>query len=54
MKKGRHRRYQEVRDLKRGGLVAAPRELEECAECQRTPHAEWCMAEEFMEEEDSD
>ena len=44
VKKGRHRRFEEARALKRNTeLVAEP-----CAECGADPeeeHASWCMAE---------
>jgi hypothetical protein len=54
MRKGRHRRHQQARDLKRGGLISVPPKRELCDECQRWPHAEWCMAEEWMEEEEGE
>jgi hypothetical protein len=45
VKKGRHRRYEEARGLKRSfGAEAAA-----CAECGAEPedvHASWCLAEE--------
>ncbi len=44
MKKGRHRRFEEARSLKRS-VATAP---ESCAECGADPedeHASWCMAE---------
>lgn len=56
MKKGRHRRFQEARDLKRGFETVA----EPCAECGAEPgkdHASWCLAmedEELEEEEEQD
>ena len=43
MKKGRHRRFEEARALKRNNDVAA----EPCAECGAAPddeHASWCLA----------
>ena len=43
MKKGRHRRFEEARALKRNNEVAA----EPCAECGAQPeteHATWCLA----------
>jgi uncharacterized protein YdcH (DUF465 family) len=58
MKKGKSRRYREARELKqlevRDPEVAqlfddhdeAASPVEECAECRRSPHADWCMAEE--------
>ncbi len=45
MKKGRHRRFEEARSLKRSISVGAQR----CAECGAEPedvHASWCLAEE--------
>ena len=45
MKKGRHRRFVEARELKRS---TGPRATT-CAECSAAPddvHAEWCLAEE--------
>lgn len=48
MKKGRHRRFQEARDLKRGFETVA----EPCVECGAEPgseHASWCLA---MEDEE--
>lgn len=44
MKKGRHRRYEEARGLKRSVGVRA----KSCDECGAEPedvHAAWCMAE---------
>lgn len=45
MRKGRHRRHQDARSLKRALPVEDRRPAEPCDECQRTPHAEWCLAE---------
>ena len=48
MKKGRHRRFEEARALKRSNEVIIP----PCAECGAEPgdeHASWCMA---MEDDD--
>ena len=45
MKKGRHRRFEEARSLKRSTTEATGR----CAECGAEPddvHASWCLAEE--------
>lgn len=45
MKKGRHRRFVEARELKRSSAPGATT----CAECGAAPddvHAEWCLAEE--------
>lgn len=58
MKKGKNRRYREARELKRSEhgddmdslvnevLGETPPRQETCLECQRTPHASWCRAEE--------
>ena len=54
MKKGRHRRFEEARALKRSNEV----EAEPCPECGAEPgaeHASWCLYEDDEEEdEDSD
>ena len=45
MKKGRHRRFEEARSLKRSVATAGRR----CPECGAEPddqHASWCLAEE--------
>ena len=45
MKKGRHRRFEEARSLKRSVAVEGKR----CPECGAEPedvHASWCLAEE--------
>ncbi|HEX9530506.1 MAG TPA: hypothetical protein VF954_05170 [Acidimicrobiales bacterium] len=51
MKKGRHRRFEEARDLKR-----APKEIvEPCPECGAMPgadHATWCLAEQDQDVEE--
>ncbi len=58
MKKGRHRRFEEARALKRSN----DGDIEEifgqvrraCDECGAEPgdaHSSWCMAEEMLEEE---
>ncbi len=50
MKKGRHRRFVEARELKRS---TGPRATQ-CEECGAEPediHAEWCLAEEDRYEE---
>ena len=50
MKKGRHRRFEEARALKRSTEVIA----EPCPECGADPeddHASWCL---FEEEQDED
>ena len=44
MKKGRHRRFEEARSLKRSVATAGKR----CPECGAEPedqHASWCLAE---------
>lgn len=49
MKKGRHRRFEEARALKRSNEVV----VEPCAECGAEPgadHASWCLAMEDEEE----
>ena len=49
MKKGRHRRFEEARSLKRS-IATAP---ERCVECGADPedeHASWCMAETEFED----
>lgn len=49
MKKGRHRRFEEARALKRTNEV----EIEPCPECGAEPeteHASWCLAEELDED----
>jgi hypothetical protein len=62
MKKGKNRRYRDARELKQTdlrdpeieNLIAKTLDdtegtadaVEECAECMRSPHADWCMAEE--------
>ena len=48
MKKGRHRRFEEARALKRTTEVV----IEPCPECGAEPgadHASWCLAEEDEE-----
>jgi hypothetical protein len=45
VKKGRHRRFEEARSLKRSSTESSGR----CVECGAEPddvHASWCMAEE--------
>jgi hypothetical protein len=51
VKKGRHRRFEEARALKRSNEVI----VEPCAECGAMPgseHASWCLAMEDEEEEE--
>jgi hypothetical protein len=53
VKKGRHRRFEEARELKRS-IEAV---VEPCPECRAEPgkeHASWCLAMEDEEEPDSD
>jgi hypothetical protein len=54
VKKGRHRRFEEARALKR----STEEIVEPCAECGAVPgadHASWCLAmEDEMEEEEED
>lgn len=57
MRKGKHRRHRDARNLKRMDGEAASRALgldedgkaeageEPCIECGRVEHAEWCRAE---------
>ncbi len=50
VKKGRHRRFEEARSLKR----ATEPTTEQCPECGADPeedHASWCLAETELEEE---
>jgi hypothetical protein len=56
VKKGRHRRFEEARDLKRA-VKTAETEVEPCAECGAEPgteHATWCLAMEDDEYEGED
>lgn len=53
MKKGRHRRFEEARSLKRSVEVTA----EPCPECGAGPedeHASWCLYEAEDEEESAE
>ncbi|HEX7167802.1 MAG TPA: hypothetical protein VF230_12545 [Acidimicrobiales bacterium] len=53
MKKGRHRRFEEARALKRTTEVV----IEPCPECGADPgaeHASWCLAEEDEELDDTE
>ena len=53
MKKGRHRRFEEARALKR----STEEFVEPCAECGAEPgadHASWCLATEDLDTEDLD
>ena len=50
--KGHHRRHQQAREIKQGGLVAVERNTIVCDECSRYPHAEWCLAEEDLDGDD--
>jgi hypothetical protein len=53
VKKGRHRRFEEARSLKRAvEVVAKP-----CPECGADPeddHASWCMYEAELDEDESE
>ncbi len=54
MKKGRHRRFEEARALKR---LETDDQVEPCAECGAEPgadHASWCRAMEDLEDLDDD
>ena len=44
MKKGRHRRFEEARSLKRS-VATANRRCPECGAEPEDKHASWCMAE---------
>ncbi len=51
MKKGRHRRFEEARSLKRATEIT----VERCPECGAGPeddHASWCLADSEELEED--
>jgi hypothetical protein len=53
VKKGRHRRFEEARALKRSTEVI----VEPCPECDAEPgdeHASWCLAMEDDEEEEEE
>jgi hypothetical protein len=53
MKKGRHRRFEEARALKRTTEVV----VEPCPECGAEPdeeHASWCLATADLEDEQQD
>jgi hypothetical protein len=53
VKKGRHRRFEEARDLKRALKIDEPL-AEPCPECGASPgkpHASWCLATEEDDEE---
>jgi hypothetical protein len=58
VKKGRHRRFEEARDLKRA-VKTAETEAEPCPECGAEPgkeHASWCLAteDEYDDEPEAD
>jgi hypothetical protein len=56
VKKGRHRRFEEARDLKRA-VKTVETEVEPCAECGADPgkeHASWCLAMEDDEYDDDE
>ncbi len=53
MKKGRHRRFEEARALKRSTEV----EVEPCPECGAAPgadHASWCLYTKYLDEEEEE
>lgn len=53
MKKGRHRRYEEARSLKRAVEIPETR----CPECGAEPeedHASWCLHDQWEDEEDEE
>jgi hypothetical protein len=53
VKKGRHRRFEEARSLKRATEATAER----CPECGADPedgHASWCLYEESLAEDDEE
>jgi len=53
VKKGRHRRFEEARALKRTVEIV----VEPCAECGAAPdaeHASWCLATEDLEVDDDE
>ncbi len=63
MKKGRHRRFEEARNLKRSWdgesidvvseeNVVSTAECDECGAALGTPHASWCLAEDIEEATD--
>ncbi len=60
MKKGRHRRFEEARALKRStepsiNEILDRRDAEPCPECDAQPgadHASWCLFEEPGEDEE--
>ena len=43
MKKGRHRRFEEARSLKRS-VATAPQSCPECGADPEDEHASWCLA----------
>ncbi|MDA8380514.1 MAG: hypothetical protein M0020_06765 [Actinomycetota bacterium] len=45
MKKGRHRRFEEARSLKRAREEVAPARCPECGAGPGGDHASWCLAE---------
>jgi hypothetical protein len=56
VKKGRHRRFEEARDLKRA-VSTDETTAEPCPECGAEPgkeHASWCLATEDDDYEDED
>jgi hypothetical protein len=56
VKKGRHRRFEEARDLKRA-VKTEESDVEPCPECGAEPgkeHASWCLATEEDDYDDED
>jgi hypothetical protein len=61
VKKGRHRRFEEARALKRSGdldvssILGEERSTEPCPECGAAPgaaHQSWCLHDEVVDDED--
>ncbi|MCL4449123.1 MAG: hypothetical protein M1483_00825 [Actinobacteria bacterium] len=61
MKKGRHRRFEEARSLKRSiqlspAQLFTPKSAKRCPECNAVSgatHASWCLADESLPQADS-
>ena len=51
MKKGRHRRFEEARNLKRTTLTGGHRRCPECGALEGEEHAGWCLVEQDELEE---
>jgi hypothetical protein len=61
VKKGRHRRFEEARALKRTNddldALLGEKDAEPCAECGAVPgadHASWCLADQLDDDDDED